>query len=145
MLAFAWFWPHDQILIWGIIPIEARWMVALMTGLALFGGFTGPRAASPTSPTWAGSSAAGSASRPSGQERDEAVPDQHRPEGAEGAEGAGRVGDGPLGRIRRDNLHEVNRGELDRILDKISASGVASLTHGEREFLERFAAREQLS
>ena len=41
MLAFAWFWPHDQILIWGIIPIEARWMVALMTGLALFGGFTG--------------------------------------------------------------------------------------------------------
>jgi hypothetical protein len=44
-------------------------------------------------------------------------------------------------KIRRDNLHEVNRDELDRILDKISASGIASLSAGEREFLDRFSAR----
>jgi hypothetical protein len=43
--------------------------------------------------------------------------------------------------IKRDGLHEVNRDELDRILDKINASGIASLTPGEREFLDRFSAR----
>ena len=48
-------------------------------------------------------------------------------------------------RIRRDSLHEVNRAELDRILDKISSSGMSSLSAGDREFLERFAAREQLN
>jgi hypothetical protein len=44
-------------------------------------------------------------------------------------------------RIKRDGLHEVNRDELDRILDKISAGGIGSLTAGEREFLDRFSAR----
>jgi hypothetical protein len=44
-------------------------------------------------------------------------------------------------RIKRDGLHEVNRDELDRILDKISASGIGSLNPGEREFLDRFSAR----
>ena len=39
-------------------------------------------------------------------------------------------------RISRDNLHPVNRDELDRVLDKISASGMSSLTSSEREFLE---------
>ena len=48
-------------------------------------------------------------------------------------------------RIRREALHEVNRSELDRVLDKVSATGVGSLTQAERDFLERFAAREQLN
>jgi hypothetical protein len=47
-------------------------------------------------------------------------------------------------RIRRDNLHEVNQAELDRILDKISAHGIQSLTPSDREFLERFSSREHL-
>jgi len=41
LLGFARYWPRDQILIWGVFPIEARWMVAGMTALALFGGFSG--------------------------------------------------------------------------------------------------------
>jgi hypothetical protein len=43
--------------------------------------------------------------------------------------------------IPREKLHEVNLSELDRILDKISASGIGSLTPGEREFLDRFSTR----
>src|SRR4030095_7356691 len=41
MLGFAWFWPRDQIYIWGILPVEARWLVIITTALALFGGFSG--------------------------------------------------------------------------------------------------------
>ncbi len=41
LLGFARYWPRDQILIWGIFPVEARWMVAGLTVLALFGGFSG--------------------------------------------------------------------------------------------------------
>ena len=43
--------------------------------------------------------------------------------------------------IKRDEMHEVNRAELDRILDQISTTGLASLTPSDREFLERFSAR----
>ena len=41
MLAFARFWPRDQILIWGILPVEARVMVIAMTAMAVVFGFTG--------------------------------------------------------------------------------------------------------
>ena len=43
--------------------------------------------------------------------------------------------------IDRNDMHPVNREELDRILDKISASGIGSLTREERDFLERFSTR----
>jgi hypothetical protein len=42
--------------------------------------------------------------------------------------------------IDRTKLHEVNRTELDRILDKINASGFNSLSMSEREFLDRFSS-----
>ena len=38
----------------------------------------------------------------------------------------------------RNSIHAVNRDEVDRILDKISASGIASLTPQERQFLSNF-------
>jgi len=42
-------------------------------------------------------------------------------------------------RIDTKSIHEVNRAEVDRILDKISAKGVESLTPQERTFLSHFA------
>jgi len=52
-----------------------------------------------------------------------------------------RVPDAALGdwrRVDRNSIHAVNREEVDRILDKISASGIASLTPQERQFLSNF-------
>ena len=40
--------------------------------------------------------------------------------------------------VDRGSIHAVNRDEVDRILDKISASGLASLTPQERQFLSNF-------
>ena len=143
MLAFAWFWPHDQILIWGILPIEARWMVALMTGLALFGGFSGAQGGIAHFAHLGGFLGGYICLKAFGAQhgmkkfhaRSAPVVPRENVESAMAR----------WARIRRENLHEVNRTELDRVLDKISASGVGSLTPGEREFLERFAAREGLS
>ena len=38
MLGYAWFWPRNRILIWGIIPIGARYLVLLMTAISLWSG-----------------------------------------------------------------------------------------------------------
>src|SRR6185369_17517909 len=35
MFAFARYWPHDKIYIWGILPVEARVLVVITTILAL--------------------------------------------------------------------------------------------------------------
>lgn len=142
-LGFAYFWPRQPIHIWGIIPIEARWLVLIMTIVSLWMGVRG------------GGNVAHFAhlggflggflflrwlearqQAPLREWQRKARPVVPRMETATKAVER-------WSRIRRENLHEVNRDELDRILDKISASGVASLTASEREFLERFSARPQ--
>jgi hypothetical protein len=44
-------------------------------------------------------------------------------------------------KIKRDQLHEVNREELDRIMRKIEEQGTGSVTAQERSFLDNFSDR----
>jgi membrane associated rhomboid family serine protease len=139
MLGFAMFWPRDQIMIWGIVPVEARFLVLFMTALSLFGGF------SPSSGGIAHFAHLGGflggwlfiramrLGSGSAKFRKQAT-FVRKVETPATALDRWR-------RIKRDGLHEVNRDELDRILDKISAGGIGTLTPGEREFLDRFSQR----
>ena len=133
MLAFARFWPRDQIFIWGIIPIEARWLVGISTAMALFGGFSG------------GGGVAHFAhlggfvgaffyllflERRHGSKRFQRQ-----------ATTIPAAADALLGnwkKVDRASVHSVNKDEVNRILDKISASGIGTLTPQERLFLSNF-------
>jgi len=42
--------------------------------------------------------------------------------------------------IDRTTLHEVNRAEFDRIMQKLNSEGIQNLTAAERAFLERFSS-----
>jgi membrane associated rhomboid family serine protease len=140
MLAYAMFWPRDQIMIWGIVPVEARWMVIFMTAISLWSGFGGGGAGIAHFAHLGGflggylfikvRQRGGGAAK----FRKQAVPITRKIETPATSLDRWR-------RIKRDGLHEVNRDELDRILDKISAGGIGTLTPGEREFLDRFSAR----
>ena len=142
-LGFAYFWPRQPIHIWGIIPIEARWLVLIMTVVSLWMGVRGGGNVAHFAHLggflggflflrWLESRQ----QAPLREWQKKARPVAPRSEPA--AKAVER-----WSRIRRDEMHEVNRGELDRILDKISATGVASLSTSEREFLDRFSARLQ--
>ena len=131
-LAFARFWPRQQVLIWGVLPIEARWLVMIyaaidilgfagygtrgIANLAHLGGFVGALLY---------------------------LLYLERRQGARRFKAAAtpRVSDTTLGawqKVDRNSVHAVNRDEVDRILDKINASGIASLTPQERQFLSNF-------
>ena len=136
LLGFARYWPREQIYIWGVFPLEARWLVIIMTALALFGGFGGGGGGVAHFAHLGGflggflyikwhersSPAARFKARATAGSRRKPTDDLQR-----------------WSKIRRDSAHEVNRAELDRILDKISATGIGSLTGDERAFLDRFS------
>jgi membrane associated rhomboid family serine protease len=134
LLAYARFWPRDQIYIWGIVPVEVRWLVVLYTALSLVGGFGG-----------GGSGVAHFAHLGGfvGAYLYLLFIERHQ-----GANRFRRQATAPppskdalLGNWRnvdRANVHDVNKDEVDRILDKISASGLNSLTPQERLFLSNF-------
>lgn len=135
MLGFAWFWPRQQIMIWGIIPVEARWLVVIFTVASLYlarsgdgvahfahlGGFFGAWLFL----KWVGGRPA--AARAAWQKwMAPAVP----------------AGMNPVERWKKINaaaLHPVNREEYERVIAKLDKDGSGALTPGEREFLDRFS------
>lgn len=132
MLAFAWYWPRAKVLIWGILPIEAWLLVLLTTLLALYGGYTG-MSGGVADFAHLGGFVGGlcyllyldrvRGSR--GFRKRTVAPVQHH----------------ALANWRKvdpQRVHEVNRDEVNRILDKINATGLASLTAQERLFLSNF-------
>ena len=133
-LGFARFWPRERIYIWGVLPVEARVLVVVMTVLALFGGlgfgsvgtahlahlggFLGG---------WLYLRWAGWSSPAARFQRRAAAP-------------AVRAGDiERWRRTNREDLHPINRAEFDRVMAKLEAGGPQSLTDEERAMLNRFA------
>ncbi len=132
MLAFAYYWPNETILIWGILPIPARVLVIITTLFALLGGFSGASDGTAHFAHLGGYAGAYlflkwiERSRHQFRRKVNEVP---------------RSADQKVAawkKIDRSKVHEVNREELDRILDKISAQGLNSLTPQERIFLSNF-------
>lgn len=132
MLAFAMYWPHDRIYIWGVLPVPARVLVIVMAALALYSGFTGSRGGVADFAHVGGFVGAWLYLRWVG-----------RRGGARGFQKrvTARLPDDALRNWRKvdaKRVHEINRPELDRILDKIGKSGLESLTPQERLFLSNF-------
>lgn len=131
MMGFAYYWPRENIYIWGILPIQARWMVAIMTALSLYGslGLTSDNIAHFAH---LGGFLGGYLFLKF-LDRKQKVVDQI-------VSILPPVDASKWQTIDRSKLHEVNRAEYDRIVAKIKTAGVGSLTASEREFLERFSS-----
>ena len=132
MLAFATFWPTDQIYIMGILPLEARIAVLLMAAAALWSGIQGSRSGVADFAHLGGFVGGWLylrwVNRSSGAKKFR-------------TKTVAPVGKDVLSNYKRidpRSIHEVNRDEVNRILDKISATGLNSLTSQERLFLSNF-------
>jgi membrane associated rhomboid family serine protease len=132
MLAFAWFWPDEKIFIWGVLPVPARVLVIFTTILALWSGFGGVGDGIAHFGHLGGYLGAFLYLRWLDRKRTTfkrlataAPPDAVR-----------RVA--RYKAIDLTRVHEVNREEINRILDKINAQGLGSLTGQETTFLSNF-------
>ncbi|HJU72493.1 MAG TPA: rhomboid family intramembrane serine protease [Gemmatimonadaceae bacterium] len=132
MMAFAYYWPNEPILIWGVLPVPARVLVIITTLLALWSGLGGVRSGVAHFAHLGGYAGAYLYLRwleraRTAFKRKATAP---TPESTRRVEGWKQIDMG--------TVHEVNRAEVNRILDKISAHGIGSLTPQERTFLSNF-------
>jgi membrane associated rhomboid family serine protease len=133
MLAFAWFWPDAPIHIWGVLPIQARTLVIITTVLSLWSGLGGVRSNVAHFAHLGGYAGAFLYLK---------WLDRKRGEFKKRATAAAPVRELKFTKrpdVDLQKVHEVNREEVNRILDKISAHGMSSLTPQERLFLSNFA------
>ena len=133
MLAFAYFWPDAPIYIWGILPVPARILVIVTTLFSLWSGFQGSRGGIADFAHLGGYAGAYLylrwLRRGGGAPRRRAV--RTATPSASPSVKNWRA-------IDTQRVHEINRDEVNRILDKINASGLGSLTEQERTFLSNF-------
>jgi membrane associated rhomboid family serine protease len=134
--AFARYWPREQMYIWGIFPVQARWLVAGMTALTLLGGFGGFQQGIAHFAHLGGFVGGfffikwvDSTSRIAKFQKKMQTPTPNSTEVQRWMN------------ISREGLHDVNREELDRVLNKFKTTGVGSLTTDEIAFLNRFSNR----
>ncbi len=135
MMAFALFWPRDQIYIWGVLPIEARVLVIFTTLIAIFGGFTGSRDGVAHFAHLGGYAGAYLyllyLERTSGHRT-------FRKKVSAPPPGVEKKIVANIGKVNLDGVHDITKEEVNRILDKISAEGIGSLTMQEKVFLSNF-------
>jgi membrane associated rhomboid family serine protease len=148
MLAFALNWPNAPIYIWGIFPVKAKWLVGFLFAVSLMSAFGGA-AGGIAHFAHLGGIVTGffylksdwrpdlsrKAKRKAAAERRLAIVPREEPR-REAHSKASRPSERPA---REESLLD----EVDRILDKISASGIASLTSKERETLDEVSRRHR--
>lgn len=132
MLAFARFWPDVQILFMFFLPLQARFAVMIMAAMAIWSGMHGS-ASGVADFAHLGGFAGGFLYLKWIEQR-------------EGIKRFRTKTVAPIGkdvltnwkRVDPNKIHAVNRDEVNRILDKISATGLGSLSAEERLFLSNF-------
>lgn len=148
MLAFALNWPDAPIYIWGIFPVKAKWLVAFLFAATFLSSFSGSGSGVANfahlggfvagwlylRADWRVSQKLGALGRAARRRRLAIVP-------RDDAQGE------PLGAREREGGHtseeEALLDAVDRVLDKISASGMASLTPEERRLLDEVSRRRR--
>lgn len=135
MMAFAMFWPREKVFIWGVLPVEVRVLVLVTTIFALWSGFRGSQGGVADFAHLGGYAGAylylKYLERNSGARKfrdklakSQPVMDKHFA--------------ASLKQVNLQGVHESSKEDVNRILDKISAEGIASLTLQERVFLSNF-------
>ena len=146
MLAFAMAWPNAPIYIWGIFPVKAKWLVGffvLITFTNAFGGAGGGVAHFAhlggfaagflyLKTDWRASQAIQNMGKAARGRRFAIVPREEREEATSD------------GRRPSDNAGEKKTLDaVDRVLDKISAEGMGSLTEQERKLLDEVSKKHR--
>ena len=142
LLAFAFYWPRETVLVWGIIPLQIRTLVVILVVTSVFFGLSG------TGGRVAHFAHLGGLvfgylylkwlawRRRVRIDTANAVPPRSR------FGVPGRVDRARLDRWRRIDpaaLHSLNRKEVEELLQRLDADGAGSLSQDEQAFLDRMA------
>jgi membrane associated rhomboid family serine protease len=145
LVGFAMFWPHERMIVFPIpVPMEARVVITGYLVLSLVQGFGGMSNGIAHFAHLGGAVFAFAYLKWAAWHRGAAKRDfqqRTRPD----ATPRGIVGDQvALARWRGisvASMHELNRGEVERLLTKAEREGPGSLTQSERDFMDRMSVR----
>lgn len=143
LFGFAYFWPREPIYIWGVLPIESRWLALMLVAVSLYSGISGGQSGVAHF-AHLGGIALGYGFLRWRKWRRKRRRKSRSPSPARSRIRRSKKRDESeaLDRWRAipvEELHELNREEVETLLEKAEEGGVESLSSEQRSFLDRMA------
>jgi membrane associated rhomboid family serine protease len=145
LLGFALYWPYERIYIWGILPVPAWLLAAMLVVMSLYSGVSGT-GGNTAHYAHLGGLAFGFAYLKLREWQKGAAKREFQKKLSQPLPGV-EPGSGDRASVQRwesidvAKLHELNREEVQNLLGKVSKLGIRSLSPAERQFLDRMSTR----
>jgi membrane associated rhomboid family serine protease len=147
MLAFAMNWPDSPIYIWGIFPVQAKWLVGLLFLITLLNAFGAPKGTVAHMAHLGGIVAGLIYLKADWRPREKLTSLRQRMARARRLAIVPRDEEAPPAALRSGGWpsteEDVLLDAVDRVLDKISAEGITALTPEERSLLDEVSRRNR--
>ena len=140
IIGFAMYWPRELIYIYGVIPVQARWLAAFVVAISLYSGISGS-ADGTAHFAHLGGLAVGAGylrlrDRHVGKDlRDFRRKANHTPS----TDGSERDARRRWASINLSSMHDLNRNEVEELLARVDRNGMRALSLEERQFLDRMS------
>ena len=140
IIGFAMYWPKELIYIYGVVPVQARWLATAIVAISLYSGISGSQGGTAHF-AHLGGLAVGAAylrlrDRRLGKGRREFQKKmQHTPS----MDGSARDARKRWASIDLASMHDLNRNEVEELLARVDRQGMDALSVEERQFLDRMS------
>ncbi len=140
IVGFAMYWPRDLIYIYGVVPVQARWLAVFLIATSLYSGITGSDSGTAHF-AHLGGLAVGAGflrlrDRYVGRGRREF---QRKVQHTPSTEGSERDARTRWAAINLREMHDLNRNEVEELLARVDRLGMHALSLDERRFLDRMS------
>jgi len=140
IIGFAMYWPREPIYIYGVLPVQARWLATAVVAISLYSGISGSDGGTAHF-AHLGGLAVGAGflrlrDRHASKGRREFQRKVQQTRSTDGSEGDTRK---RWGAIDLASMHDLNRNEVEELLARLDRNGMRALSPEERQFLDRMS------
>ena len=140
IIGFAMYWPRELIYIYGVVPVQARWLAAFVVVISLYSGISGSDGGTAHFAHLGGLAVGAGYLRwrdwRTGKGRRDFQRKVHHTPSMEGSERDARR---RWGSIDLASIHDLNRNEIEELLARVDRNGMRALSLEERQFLDRMS------
>ena len=140
VIGFAMYWPRELIYIYGIVPVQARWLAAFVVAISLYSGISGSDGGTAHFAHLGGLAVGAGYLRLRDRHVGKDLRDfQRRVNRTPSMDGSEHDARRRWASIDLASMHDLNRNEVEELLARVDRNGMRALSLEERQFLDRMS------
>ena len=140
IIGFAMYWPRELIYIYGVFPVQARWLAAFVVAISLYSGISGSDGGTAHFAHLGGLAVGAGYLRLRDRHLGKDLREfQRRVNHTTSMEGSERDARRRWASIDLVSMHDLNRNEVEELLARVDRNGMRALSLEERQFLDRMS------